>query len=76
MKDYTVEALINFNDIEDNTNRAKGTIFKCTKERYEFLKEQKAVTLLGIDEIKKEIKEEVEEKPKRKRTKKTIENDK
>lgn len=76
MKDYTVEALINFDDNEDNTNRPKGTIFKCTKERYEFLKKHNAVTLVGIDEIKKEIKEETEEKPKRKRTKKTIENEK
>ena len=76
MKDYTVEALINFNDIEDNVYRAKGTIFKCTKERYKQLKEKKAVTLLGIDEIKNETKEKVEEKPKRKRTKKAIENEK
>ena len=76
MKNHTVEALINFYDKdENNVYRVKGTIFKCTKERYEDLKKKEAVTLLGIDEIKKEIKEEAEEKPKRKRTKKAIENE-
>ena len=81
MKNYEVKAIINFNDIEENdTYRAIGTTWKCTKERYEYLKSKNAVDLVSIDEIKTKTEEKLEEtseeKPKRKRTKKAIENEK
>lgn len=83
MKNYEVKAIINFNDIEENdTYRAIGTTWKCTKERYEYLKSKNAVDLVSIDEetteteVTTETEETTEEKPKRKRTKKAIENEK
>ena len=61
MKNYNVEAIIAFKDIEENIQRVPGDIFKCTKERYEYLmgknpQNKVAVKLLNIDE---EIKEEI-----------------
>ena len=88
MKNYEVKAIINFNDIEEkdqngnDTYRAIGTTWKCTKERYEYLKSKNAVDLVSIDEetteaeVTAETEETTEEKPKRKRTKKAIENEK
>lgn len=65
MKNYLVKATRNFNDtVEKNeygldTPRvANVSTWHCTKERYEFLKQNNAVTLLGIDEIKEEPKVE------------------
>ena len=67
MKNYNVEAIIAFKDVEENIQRVPGDIFKCTEERYEYLagknpQEKVAVKLLNIDEI---IKEEVAEKSKK-----------
>ena len=62
MKNYLVRARINFNDVEekdergcDTPRKANISEWKCTKERYEYLKNHNAVELLGIDEIKEEI---------------------
>lgn len=58
MKNYNVKAIINFDDIEEKVQRKQNDIFKITKERYLYLKEHKAVELIGIDKIeKKETKE-------------------
>ena len=67
MKDYNVEAIIAFKDVEENIQRVTGDIFKCTKERYEYLagnnpQAKVAVKLINIDEEKKE---EVAEKSKK-----------
>ena len=70
MKNYKVRALFGFNDTAENTAtgvdtpRAKGDIWNCTKERYEFLKDHNAVELVGIDEIK-EATIEYKEEPKK-----------
>ena len=83
MKNYKVKALRNFKDKVEQIERTKNDEFDCTKERYEFLKENKAVELIGIVEEEKEVIDELqidpyekfeikEEKPKTKRiTKKT-----
>ena len=68
MKNYKVEATMKFTDKEENTKRVpyninlteeenekKGSIFYCTKERYEFLKRNSAVKLIKIIEEEKEI---------------------
>lgn len=54
---YIVKALITFNDYEGleinpknkSTTRKVGDIFTCTKDRYLYLKERKAVVLMGIN---------------------------
>lgn len=63
MKNYVVKALIDFNDVEEKTETGADTprtanvsVWNCTKERYEYLKEKNAVMLVGIDEIKEEPK--------------------
>lgn len=71
MKNYKVEVTMKFTDKEENIKRVpydknlseseneeKGSIFYCTKERYEFLKKNNAVKLI---EIVEEPKIEVEE---------------
>ena len=67
MKNYIVKAIINFNDTTEKTEAGTDTprtanvsVWNCTKERYEFLKEHNAVILMGIDKIEetKTIKEE------------------
>ena len=91
MKNYKVVATRYFkdsNEIDENTGLKKerqvNDEFYCTKERYEFLKQNNAVKLVEIvEEPKKEIKEdtkvvcedkEVEklfkEKPKKKKSSK------
>ena len=62
MKNYLVKAIINFNDIEekneyglDTPRTAEQSIWNCTKERYEYLKQNNAVVLMGIEEVKPEI---------------------
>lgn len=72
MKNYIVKATRNFNDIEEKNEAGKDTpriagesVWNCTKERYEYLKENNAVVLMGIDEIKEEIPEEVKENVKK-----------
>lgn len=74
MKNYVVRATRNFNDVVEKTEDGTDTpriagqsVWNCTKERYEFLKENNAVILVGIDEIKEEKQVEdvvKEEKPK------------
>lgn len=53
MKNYNVEAVISFNDIEEKIQRVPGDNFKCTKQRYEYLLAHNAIKLIGIDEEKK-----------------------
>ncbi len=67
MKNYIVKAIRNFNDVVekneyglDTPRKAEQSIWNCTKERYEFLKENNAVVLVGIDEIKEEKKDIIE----------------
>lgn len=65
MKNYNVEAIIAFKDVEENIQRVPGDIFKCTKERYEYLmgnnpQNKVAVKLINIDEEKKEENIEVQ----------------
>lgn len=65
MKNYNVVAIIDFKDIEENTQRNIGDTFKCTEERYEYLagknpKDKVAVKLISIDEEKKEDNIEVQ----------------
>lgn len=67
MKNYNVEAIIDFKDLEEKVQRKVGDKFKCTKERYEYLagnnpKKKVAVKLINIDEVKKEEKTETVEK--------------
>lgn len=37
MKNYKVEVISNFNDLEEKKDRVVGDVFKCTKERYDYL---------------------------------------
>ena len=71
MKNYVVKALRGFDDYEgaeikpENPHiwRNKDDIFRCTKERCEFLRSKNAVLLVGIDKVIEPPKEEkVEEK--------------
>lgn len=88
MKNYKVIATRNFkdsNEIDENTGlkkeRTVNDEFLCTKERYEFLKQNNAVKLVEIvEEIKNDSPYEedlqidndvkIEEKPKKKKSKK------
>ena len=61
MKNYKVQAIRNFrdsNEIDEKTGlKIERTIndeFYCTKERYEFLKQNNAVKLVEIEEEKQE----------------------
>lgn len=73
MKNYVVKALIEFDDYEGaeikpenpRTKRLINSIFNCTKERYEYLKENNAVELVGIDEIKEPTKKTTTKKTRR-----------
>lgn len=59
MKNYKVKAIMKFTDKEEDIKRIVDDEFFCTKERYEFLKSNGAVTLVEIvEEPKKEIKED------------------
>lgn len=62
-----------FNDVQDDKQRRVGEEFECTLERAEFLQKNNVVDI--IEATEKSV-EETLEKPKRKRTKKTIENEK
>ena len=53
MKNYKVEATMRFTDKEENTKRNVGDIFEVTEARYNFLKKNNAVKLVGILEIEK-----------------------
>ena len=68
MKNYIVKAIRNFNDVVekneyglDTPRTAEVSIWNCTKERYEFLKQNNAVVLMGIEEVKEEKKTPVGE---------------
>ena len=76
LKNYVVRATRNFNDVVEKTENGTDTpriagqsVWNCTKERYEFLKENNAVILVGIDEIKEE--KQVEDVVKEEKTKVT-----
>lgn len=80
MKDHIVKALINFDDYEgqevkfENPHIARkiNNTFNCTKERYEYLKKNNAVELVGIEKKTEEIVPEVKiEKPIEVKTKTT-----
>lgn len=85
MKNYKVMATRYFrdsNEIDEKTGlkaeRQVNDVFYCTKERYEYLKENNAVKLIEIqetidevvNEIVEESKEEVKPKPKKKKSSK------
>ena len=59
MKNYKVKALKNFKDKVEQVERTKNDEFECTKERYEYLKENKAAELINI--IEEEKKESIDE---------------
>ncbi|MBO7611044.1 MAG: hypothetical protein J6T23_02410 [Elusimicrobia bacterium] len=68
MKNYIVKAIRNFNDtVEkneyglDTPRTAEVSTWNCTKERYEFLKQNNAVVLMGIEQVKEEKKAPVGE---------------
>ncbi len=68
-----------FNDLEnENKQRRVGEEFECTLERAEFLQKNNVIEIIEVAEKPTEETPKViaEEKPKRKRTKKTIENEK
>ncbi len=77
-----VKAIMNFNDVEENTQRVKDkSVWECSKERADYLVENNAVVILEepkpviekpIVEKKVEVLEEkiVEEKPKKKKSSK------
>lgn len=66
MKNYVVKSLISFDDYEGlevkpenpKIKRNINDIFNCTKERYEYLKENKAVELVGINKIEEPVEKE------------------
>lgn len=68
MKNYKVKAIRSFTDGLENIDRDRDDVFNCTKERYEFLKENNAVELIEIIEDKKE--EKIEEEKISKKSKK------
>ena len=76
LKNYKVKVIrqLPFTDIEENITRKKDDIFLCTKERYEFLKENNAVELIEvIVSEEKEVKEPakiIKEVPKKQSKKK------
>ena len=64
MKNYIVKAIRNFNDVVeknefglDTPRTAEVSIWNCTKERYEFLKQNNAVVLMGIEGTNMNIEE-------------------
>lgn len=59
MKNYKVKVLKNFKDKVEQVERTKNDEFECTKERYEYLKENKAVELINV--IEEEKKESIDE---------------
>ena len=75
MKNYLVKATRDFDDTVEqdeygaNIKRISGqSVWNCTKERYEFLKENNAVILMGIEHI--EEPKPVEKKTTKKASKK------
>ena len=67
---FKVKALINFNDLEENTHRNSGDVFECSKTRCDYLLEHKAIEIVEeikedkievkADNIKLDVKENVE----------------
>lgn len=49
MKRYLVIVLREFDDLKEKKHRDENDTFKCTKKRYEFLKENNAVELVMIN---------------------------
>lgn len=73
MKNYKVKVTRFFTDKIEHVERNVNDEFMCTKERYEFLKENNAVLLIEVIEEKTEETktEEVVEKPKKNSKKKS-----
>lgn len=70
-----------FDDTQNNCKRRKiGEEFVCTLERAKYLADKRVIETIEVMAetitISQKTIEETEEKPKRKRTKKTIENEK
>ena len=53
MKNYKVEATMKFTDKEEKIKRNVGDVFEVTEARYNFLKKNNAVKLVGILEVEK-----------------------
>lgn len=52
MDNYKVKAIINFDDVQAGVKREAGkSEWKCSKERYLFLKEHNAVELIEIEKV-------------------------
>ena len=84
---FKVKALINFNDLEENTHRNIGDVFECSKQRADYLLEHKAIEVIDEEniiplgdketlekigeEIEKHIEEKTEVKPKKTKKKKS-----
>jgi hypothetical protein len=72
MKNFIVIATREFDDYEGMTcipenhkeHRKIGDIFNCTEERYEYLKLNKAVLLMGIKKVEEPKEEKKETKKK------------
>lgn len=62
MKNCEVKVLRPFNDATEKKDRNMGDIFKCTKERCDFLISKNAVELIGIEVDEKELKGNIENK--------------
>lgn len=70
MKNYIVKSLREFDDYEGmpcipenhKEHRRKGDIFNCTEERYNYLKLNGAVALMGINKVKITVDEKKVEK--------------
>ena len=74
MKNYNCEVIANYRSTEDGKSKKVGEIVKCTKERYEVLKNANVVKLISIDaEREKVVKVEdnfIDTKPNKKKNKK------
>ena len=55
MKNYYVKCIIKFDDMEDKTLREVNDEFWCTKDRYEFLSKNNAVTLIEVKQDKPKV---------------------
>lgn len=73
MKNYYVKCIMKFTDIEENTLREVNDEFWCTKERYEYLKDNNAVILIEnkVTEVgSTKVLNVIPDKPKKGRSKK------
>lgn len=80
MKNFEVKVIRRFDDLQEGVKRQIGDIFKCTKERFEYLKANNAVELVSIEKVEEKSNTEIAEeiapkKTTRRRTKKEANND-